>query len=192
MRILILTTHTNNTLPLYEPLRGLGNTLYTITYDRLTANEQDTLPEMVRNFEPDWVLYIGAIPEYHNGLVPTVEILTRIGKVAPLVHLCCDGAEYVWWPLLQQYEKAGTFKLQINIDGVRTGPIGETGLTMLTPIDPVGFPDKPWRQREIGLGFAGQGYGRRAELIDELRTRNVLTCRQRDGAATATDYRQFL
>ena len=191
MRVAVLTTGTNNTKPLYEPLRAFGHDLTPIIYDAMP--EHSALPGMVEMINPDWVLLIGAIEAHHGKPVPKVDVLARIGERRLMVHLCCDGAEPAWWHQLQSYYDSGNFALQVNIDGVRIGPIGDRGLVMLCPIDPEQFPNPPrsWAARTVQLGFGGGLTPPRAAALGDLIRRGLLTHRERD-AEGYDGYREFL
>lgn len=191
MRVAVLTTGTNNTKPIYEPLRALGHDLTTIIYDAM--NDHVALPVMVDAINPDWVLLIGAIEAHHGKPVPKVDVLGKIGERHLLIHLCCDGGEPAWWQQLQSYYDDGNFALQVNIDGVRIGPIGDRGLVMLCPIDAAQFPNppRPWDDRPISLGFGGGVTAIRAPSISDLQRRGLLTHRPRDDGGY-DGYREFL
>src|SRR4029077_8191617 len=136
-----------------------GRNLSVIVYDAIDPVMWQFLPSWVDANRPDWVLYIGAM-HHHDRPFPPVDVLTEIGRRHPLVHLCCDGAEPVWWPLLTQYYANKTFALQLTIDGTHAGPIGDQGLIALCPIDPSSFPVKSWASRAVELGFGGGVYQR--------------------------------
>jgi hypothetical protein len=191
MRVTVLTTGTNNTKPIYEPLRRLGNDLTVIVYDAMDEHSQ--LPKAVGASRPDWVLLIGAIEAHHGKPVPKVDVLGKIGAEHLLVHLCCDGGEPAWWEQLQSYYDRGNFALQVNIDGVRVGPIGDRGLVMLCPIDAAQFPDppRPWAKRLIPLGFGGGIPPSRSASILEMQRLGLLAYRPRD-AEGYDGYRDFL
>ena len=191
MRVTVLTTGTNNTRPIYEPLATLGYALTVFVYDAM--EDHGPLLDMVDAARPDWVLLIGAIEAHHGKPVPKVDVLGKIGERHLLVHLCCDGGEPAWWQQLESYYDDGNFALQVNIDGARVGPIGNRGLVMLCPIDGVQFPNppRPWADRPIPLGFGGSMMAPRSEAISELKQRGLLTYRPRDGALY-DGYRDFL
>lgn len=192
MKITVLTTGTNNTRVLYEPLQKLGHVLAPIVYDEMPTH--NALPKMVADTGPDVVLYIGALAEHHGKPVPTVAVLGEIGKRFPMVHLCCDGAEPVWWQRLAEYYDQGHFALQVNIDGVRTGPIGERGLTMLCPLDPDTFTiNRPWTRRYVPIGFGGNEHqGARKAMLGELVKRRIVIRRERDEEAGPDGYVDFM
>lgn len=180
MRVTVLTTGTNNTKVIYGPLAELGHALSIITYDEMPSHEE--LPAIVRHTGADAVVYIGALAGYHGKPVPGVEVLGEIGARSRLVHICCDGAEPVWWPTLDEYYARGRFALQVNIDGVRTGPIGERGITTLCPVSPTPYADaRPWSTRKVKFGFGGNSHhGTREAMLNVLVERGLLDWRRRD------------
>lgn len=188
MRVVVLTTHTNNTPILYSALAA-SRSVSVITYDRM--HSFDYLSEQVEQLNPDWVLYIGAIPEHHRLRVPSIPELKAIQRKK--VHLCCDGADDAWWSLLGDYHTHNVFDLQINIDGVKAGPIGDHGWTTIAPIDPSGFGEPiPWSQRKTFAGFAGLVMGGdRAETLRALVAKDLITYRSRDEKGSG-DYISWL
>jgi hypothetical protein len=228
MRVTVLRTFSTSCPPIYEPLRGLGHEVKPIVYDLMNVHnagdyEQhrrqfsaegievlpdhryfERLPALVDSQGPDWVLMIGCC-DAGGALMPNVDVLREIGRRHPFVHLCCDGSEADWWPQLRRYQDAGCFALQVNIDGVRDGPIGEFGMTGLCPIDPAGFPDppRPWAERPVRLGFRGSyqlgdpppgGYLHpRTPAIRSLLGAGLLTISDRDHTdPSQAGYRDFL
>jgi hypothetical protein len=226
--VTVLRTFSTSCNPIYDPLRALGNDVRVIVYDlmnvhnrgdyenhyrRLTTAGYEVLPD-ARYFErlpalvdsqaPDWVLMIGCC-DAGGALMPNVDVLAEIGRRRPFVHLCCDGSEKDWWPQLQRYHDAGCFALQVNIDGVKVGPIGEHGMTALCPISPAGYPDppRPWAERPVRLGFRGSyqlsdpppgGYLHpRTPAIRSLLGAGLLTISDRDHTdPSQAGYRDFL
>ncbi len=187
MHCTVLRTATNSCIPIYETIGELDHQLTDIIYDAGWGGDYAQLPAMVANTNPDWVLMIGCCDDEGKNIhVPPVEILKQIGEKHKFVHLCCDGAETIWWPQLQRYYNNDVFKLQINIDGVKAGPIGDhdlkDGWTTLCPIDPNKFLQRPWSERSINLGFCGSfgGPHPRNKDICELRDRGLLMIRERD------------
>lgn len=171
MKVVVLTTHTPNTVPVYGSLLPLGHEIEVIVYDKMTHLEHVDLPRRIAEIRPDMVLMIGAIEKYHGLPVPSVGVLKSIGAHHKAVHICFDAADRPWWPYLEEYQRADCFALQVNIDGVKAGPIGEFGLTQLTPIDPTIYPSppRPWAERKTLMGFAGgKGHGTRRDTIDGL------------------------
>jgi hypothetical protein len=228
MRVTVLRTFSTSCPPLYEPLRGLGHEVQPIVYDLMNVynigdrNEHrrqlhaagcevlddavqfEGLPARVNAYAPDLVVMIGCC-DAGGAQMPNTDVLRAIGQQHPFVHICCDGSETDWWPQLARYHEAGCFALQINIDGVRIGPVGEYGLTTLCPIDPAGFPNppRPWAERPVRLGFRGSyqiddpapgGYLHpRTPAIRELLAAGLLTISERDHHDPAqTAYRDFL
>jgi hypothetical protein len=172
-----------------------------IVYDLIASDAFPYLRQVVEWNRPDFVVLIGAHEKYHDRPIPRVEHLAEVGKTFPLVHFCCDGAEPVWWEQVQRYYEQGRFALQINIDGVRTGPVGERGLTLLTPFDPGLYPDPPvpWEARSVLLAFPGSPGDPshpRGRLIHEFIKAGVLSFRPRDhnhnGDPDDAAYRAYL
>lgn len=180
MKILVLTTGTNNTPPLYEPLRRLGHQLQVIKYDQMTREHQEQLPSIARKMSPAWILMIDAIQKHYPKPVPHVSVLAQLGEVAPLVNMVCDGIEPEWWPQIDEYYAKGKFALQVNIDGVRGGPIGRRGVTLVCPIDAEAWPLVPWAKRKNWAAFSGGLWGERGDLIPPLVTDGTIVFRPRD------------
>lgn len=180
MRFTVLTTGTNNTQTVYNSILRAGHELSIVIYDEMP--EHSGLCGVVERTGPDIIVFFGAIEHMHGKPVPRVDQLAAVGELAPMVHLCFDGAEPLWWPQLQKYYDFGKFALQVNIDGVRTGPIGEFGITLLCPIDPEPFGDPPPRAtRPVRLGFGGNKHGAaRQAILGELTALNVIKYRPRD------------
>lgn len=192
MKIIVLTTGTNNTLPLYEPLKDLGHAVTVITYDAMSYDEHDGLPATIRKARPDFVLYIGAIEEHHGKPVVSADVLGEIGAAVRLVHLCCDGAEPYWWEQLDRYYDVGRFALQINIDGMRTGPIGDRGMTVIPPTDLSKFKNKPWGERSVLCGFSGGLHAGRHNLFLPLAAKGLLHRRARLDGSGYDEFRAYI
>lgn len=192
MNIVVLTTGTNNTQTIYRPLFRLGHKVSTIVYDAMEPGHAE-LPCLVSELKPDVVVLIGALEAHHGKPVPPVSILHRIGARHLMVHICCDGAEPLWWNQLERYYDSGAFALQVNIDGVRTGPIGDRGLTMLCPVDAADYGVPPlWRDRKVAFGFGGNTHhGVRENMLAELVRRGLVYHRGRDDELPE-GYRDFL
>lgn len=192
MKIVVMTTGTNNTLPLYSSLSDLGNVISVLTYDEIKREEQRSIPWLVAKAKPDAVVYIGAIEEHHGKPVPSVDILGAIGAERPLIHICCDGAEPYWWLQLDRYYDRGRFALQVNIDGTRTGPIGDRGMTTIPPTDLSKFENRPWDQRSRLCGFSGGIHAGRPDVLFPLEKMGLLDRRPRDEVGSYEDYLRYL
>jgi hypothetical protein len=190
MHVLVLTPDTNNTKPIYQPLLQLGHELVVIRYDCRDRVYHNEIVETTKKLAPDWILYLGAMEKHHQKPIPSVDVLKKIGEVAPMVNLCCDGAEPDWHEQEKRYEDSGAFKLQVNIDGVRTGTIGERGLTLLYPGD-LSLMRGVHADREVCCGFGGHCYmAERNIFINELVERKVLSYRARDDKPDS--YQEYL
>lgn len=194
MKIAVLTTGTNNTAPLYRPLTRLGHDVTRIVYDEMPRLQQENdLCGLVAAAKPDLIYYIGALEAHHGQAktVPTVDLLAEIGAIAPMVHICCDGGEPLWWEQLERYYDKARFQLQVNIDGLRTGPIGERGLTTLCCVDAAPFKNPAWQQRPIWCGFSGGLHFGRPEIIHPLLSCGQVVYHPRDGHGY-DDFRDFM
>lgn len=165
MRGLVLTTGTPDTDKLVRSFTSVIPTTKVVRYDVSGVNVE----AIAAADRPSVIIYIGAIRQYHNAHVPDTETLCRTGRHAPMVHLCSDAADTPWWPVLEEYNAANAFRLQVSIDGCYDSPIARFGRVELTPVDPACFPDDaPWGDRPHALGFAG-GVGLRGDVLEPLR-----------------------
>jgi hypothetical protein len=124
--------------------------------------------------KPDVAIYIGAMAEFHNGCpVPSTEVLCRANRATRMIHLCSDSADPPWWPLLEEYNSAGAFRIQVGIDGCHDSPIAKFGRIGLTPLHPDLFPDIGWTERPHVCGFAGGG-GFRQQMLDYFKSKGLV------------------
>lgn len=171
MKVLVHVTHTNDCINKWQSLEAIGHEVHVIQYDN---RPHDLHLELVRGAEalkPDFIVHIGAIEQYHCRPVPRPDILKALRAVAPHIHICGDGADHPWWPLLEEYDREGCFDVQVSIDGNWETPLSSmnNGLVMLTPIDPRPFVVKPWRDRTVKLGMVGgRGHTRRYDAVTAL------------------------
>lgn len=171
LKALFLTTGTPDTEKLVRSFTSHYPETKVVQYDL----EGVELVKIAEETRPDVTIYIGAIGAFHNGCsVPTTEVLCRINKIAPMIHICSDAADYPWWPLLEEYHAAGAFRLQVTIDGSYDNPIARFGRVALTPVDPILFINRPWAERNHKCGFAGGG-GARCDWILPLKNKGILT-----------------
>lgn len=172
MRATVLRTHSLSCNPIYEPLRCLGHEVKDFSYfDVGVAPDHRKLRDSVIASMPDFVVFIG---QHDDGKdqVPPIHILKEIATMFPMVHICCDGSETVWWPQLEAYRTAMPSMLNVNIDGVRVGFFEQHGLTTLCPMHakPFDVHVRPLADRLVRVGFCG-GWGvnhPRGDDIEEL------------------------
>lgn len=173
MKGLIFTTGTPDCEKLIRSFQAVVPDTVIVQYDI----EGVAMINHATQIRPDIVVYIGAIGEFHLGHpVPTTDILCQINRIAPMVHLCSDAADFPWWPLLEEYHASQAFKLQVAIDGSCDNPIArftERGKVALTPVDPNLFENPPWSSRPYICGFAGGG-GARCDWIHPLKDKGIL------------------
>lgn len=169
-------------------MKGLVYTTGTVDTEKLIRSFTSVVPEtkvfrydvhgfdvvaVAEHIRPDIIVYIGAIGKYHHSPVPETETLCKVNHIAPMIHLCSDSADPPWWPLLEEYNIAGAFKLQVGIDGCFDSPLAKFGKIALTPIDPSSFSEVSWDSRTNICGFAGGG-GSRTWFLEKLKSQNML------------------
>lgn len=111
----------------------------------------------------EMIVYIGALAEFHAKPVPSIDQIAEYGSIAPVVHICPDAGEAVWWPVLEAYKEAECFSLQVGIDGYKDTHAGV--VPMLAPVDWRLFNPKPWNARSVDLGLVGSFKGTFATAI---------------------------
>lgn len=231
MRVLILSTSSNNTDTVIGSLDYLGkHEIEVFRYDakylaavqqalqqdpstqsRLQAGQFHLPPERVgrdaemldvaKRFKPDAIVYISA---WEGDFVPAIETLGELNTIAPLIHMCFDGADPPWWPQLEDFEKRGVFSLTVTIDGaafwpgskiwpVSTWPGIKNALTLLTPLDPRYFQgvQMDFMERPYAFAYAGNAGGwTRSHLVQRLQQEiKGFAYRQRDDHPQS--YRNF-
>jgi hypothetical protein len=174
MRGLIFTTGSRDTEKMYQSFTYQYPDTEVVQYDTPSCN----MLAVAEARKPDIIIWIGAHRGSHHipGVrpVPDTQELARVGRVAPMVHMCPDSGDDPWWPEIEDFERNSVFALQVGIDGCKNSPISKFGMVALTPIDPAYFPDVPWDQKVHGCGFAGGG-GFRAGMMDDLSRKGLLT-----------------
>lgn len=164
MRGLILTTRTPDTEKLVRSFTSIVPETAVERYDVFGVD----VGHLAEQHRPDVIVYIGACMPHQDGCpIPTTDALCRANQVAPMVHICSDAADPPWWPLLEEYDRVGAFRLQVAIDGSHENPIARFGMVALTPVDPGMFNPLPWHQRGTPAGFCGGG-GARTPILQRL------------------------
>ena len=176
MRAVVLVTYTDCENK-WRSLQAAGHDVHVIQYDNRGHDRHHELIGEIEREKPDFVVFIGAVEIYHGKPVPVSDVLCRIRKIAPFVHMCNDAGDPPWWPMLEEYHARECFDVQVNIDGALETPIANfaEGMTLLTPIDTRVFHPRPWAERKATACLVGgHGHGARGAAIDELRRRGVL------------------
>lgn len=174
MKTIIFTTAVPNTYSIEKSFTTLGiaSNVKLVKYDTPGMD----ISRIAEQNKPDLIIYLGGCPPHPYG--PDVDTLCRTNRVAPMVHICFDSADTPWWRWLEEYNKAGAFKLQVGIDGSFDSPIAKFGMVALTPIDPNMFAVPKWdiwRERTYPCGFLGSPVGViRSTLLRYLVTRGLL------------------
>jgi hypothetical protein len=188
MRVIVFSTGTRDCEKLWRSLQPEHN-VRVVLYDSPEIN----ILNIVSTEKPSFVVYIGTTADdfpYSGVRVPTPEQLAEVSRISPMVHLCSDAADPPWWDKLSQYAQAGSFALQVAIDGVKDTP--HVGMVALTPVDPGQFTPRPWESRDVPCGFAGGG-GRRTETVRRIRECGGTVHWENEGGDISYDaYREFL
>lgn len=178
MRVLFASTGSGDTDKYPRSLRCLGHEVDTIRYDIPGANDQ-RLTRQIAQHGADLIVYIGS----RWGATISPAALAYINaNIAPTVHICSDAADPPWHDLLRQYHDAGSFTVQVAIDGNPQWPLAATDITCLTPIDPTHYSAEPiaHAQRTYVCGYAGNGGGPetvRRFFLSELSFRHMVQVR---------------
>jgi Glycosyl transferases group 1 len=172
VKILVLRTWTADCDPKIRSLQALGHAVYVERYDDRPHDRHGELLERAKDINPDMIVYIGAIERYHNKPCPSRDTLKRLDDFRPVVHLCGDGSDEPWWPLLQEFMDHESMTLQVNMDGNDSCPIANTvrGMITLSPLPPCPYQKHVhWEHRRFA-GTAGSfGSTERANLINRLK-----------------------
>lgn len=175
MKIVALRTYSLSCDPIIDPLRAMGHEVIELTFHNPHAPKfpHETIPGIVG--EADFAFSLGQNDD-GGGHVPPVEVYAEASERRPLVHICCDGSEKVWWPQLETYRVGAPKMFHVNIDGVKDGFFNSTGWTTLCPLDPDPFLPHmvEWTKRPISVGFCGgfdtrgKGYHPRSDRLIDL------------------------
>ncbi len=170
MKALCLITHTCNCETLARSFESFdGNECRLEQYDN--RSDHGELVIIAKEYEPDLIIYIGAITGVHGRPIPSVDSLRALNDVSPMVHICGDGCDRTWWPILYEYDRHQCFTVQVNIDGHFDTPIASfnNGMIRLTPLDCRVFKPRLWKDRSVLVGYNGShGSGERAQTIVAL------------------------
>lgn len=152
MRILVLSTSTNNTASFLGSLTAAGGyDIAVMAYDRkwhekaveiVQANPSareaiqtgqmhisrddcamdDELLQEAKLSRPDAIVYISA---WQGDFIPFNETLGELNQIAPLIHFLSDGQDPPWWEQLKEFERRKVFSATVNIDGGHAWPGGD-------------------------------------------------------------------
>lgn len=182
--VLILSTSSCNTETVIGSWQSLGiGKTEIIYYDRTRVGPQD-----IERIKPRFTILISALKASYN---PSLEELSRMNELSPLVQILFDGGDPPWHPEIIRWRDA--FTLIVNIDGNPNWPSREKDLTLLTPIDTRFYNNMPGEsdiQRDIHTGFGGAiGSGERGQTIGYLHGRGLITHR---GYSLTNSYKGYI
>jgi glycosyl transferase family 1 len=179
MKILWLTISDMTGEPVHRSLQSLKEHEVTLLHYRQDWNVDQQIRNMIADFIPDCAVFSGTAG---GPNLPKPETLAEININVPIIHFCADTSDPPWWPYLESYRAAKSFRMTVNIDGNDEWPKEGRDITLLTPIDPAFYDGAlPLEQRPIQLGFCG-GYpdGLRKELIEHLQAECGLVVKPRN------------
>lgn len=180
MRTLCLITYTD-CFNKVASLESIGHEVFTQQYDNRPHSQHHELVDTAKSWKPDFILFIGAIEQYHGRPVPQPDILRALNAVAPMIHMCDDAGDPPWWPMLEVYDREKCFSVQVSIDGAPGTPIDhfENGMLALTPIDWRSFKPVLWEHKTIKLGMVGGlGHSSRKATTEALQQKGLIDFRQ--------------
>ena len=152
MKVLWLTTSTNNTATFHGSLESLGtHEVQIFRYDQKFYEQLNQMvqanPGMKEQIERgmpvpmsrdraamDSEILLEAkiskpdviiyVSAWTGHFVPLNETLGELNSIAPLVHFLCDGQDPPWREQLYEFDRRGVFRLTVNIDGGHRWPGG--------------------------------------------------------------------
>ncbi len=177
MRTVVLKTYTSDTEIYWKTLETiLGYEVHQIQYDHLLHSRHNEVIEQTKAINPELIVFIGAVESSHGRPILQLDNLCRLREIAPTIHMCGDAGDYPWWPILDEYDKAKCFSVQVSIDGNRDSPINyfDNGIVKLVPVDPTKFLyPKLWNEKNTFIGLTGNhGHGERGGMMDYLKSRS--------------------
>jgi hypothetical protein len=172
MQALFLVSHSMNCENFWRSWICTGNVCHVERYDIYSHDRQSEIVALVELLKPEIVIYVGAVEQYYNRPVPSVDILKRIHDLAPTILICCDAGDDYWWDWLIRYDREQCFSAQVSIDGNLNTPLAgfTNGIVKLTPTDPELFVPMAWDSRPTFLGMAGEdgGHAERIAFVHVL------------------------
>lgn len=134
MRLLWIAPHNIHLEPLINGLMSLGR--YDIQIHWLGENGIPVdrgMLDCASSTSPDLIVYTG---ENGGSLVPSVNTLIHLRKIAPTVFMCHDASDITWKRYLDEYMARDVFTAIISIDGNKDWNHRPQDITALTPHDP--------------------------------------------------------
>ena len=170
LKILCLSTSTNNTATFYGSLECLGTHEVTVLrYDQKwhqAAHQRLQNPQMLQHYQQTGQIHppisldecsmedeimaevkqnkpdvIVYVSAWQGAFVPLNETFQELNAICPVIHFLCDGADAPWWPKLKEFERRKQFSLTVNIDGSHRWPGGKDWPGIIIG----GMSDIPWR-----------------------------------------------
>ena len=153
MKVLFITTSTNNTGTFHGSLESLGqHEIQVFRYDQKFYEQLNQMcianPGMKEQIERgmpipmsrdraamDSEILLEAkinkpdviiyVSAWTGHFVPLNETLGELNSIAPVVHFLCDGQDPPWREQLYEFDRRGVFSLTVNIDGGHRWPGGK-------------------------------------------------------------------
>jgi len=174
VKAVFITPRSNDIASVISAWESLGHTSTRISFSHDAEKEDPSLLASVSRYSyADLAFYVGAV-----GCpgIPSIETLKEINSILPTVHLCFDGGDLLWRPMLRTYTQARCFRFQVSIDGHPDAP---ADLITLAPVDPRPFHGDV--HRTIHCGFSGNFNRRdpRGKILVPLIERGFVELRER-------------
>ena len=190
MKAVFITTQTNDVDGVISPWDSFNEPHTRVTFNHMAKVDNERIVREVAESAPQVIFYIGSVGP---GL-PSTDCLRKLREIAPSIHICFDGVERDWHPLVEGYRADGCFNLQVTIDGAHSAPVD---LVTTAPVDPRAFEgEAPLRDIRCGcsgnIGLTGPAHDipcdPRGFILYPLMKYDLVTFRQRVVTGGAKSY----
>lgn len=205
MRAAFITTASNDVCNVMSAWEYFNEKSAWVTFDHMKRVNDERILAEVKPWEPEVIFFIGSV----GPCGPSFDGLRKLRSLAPSIHICFDGVEPDWHPLLAQYKDNECFDLQVTIDGAKTAPVD---LVTVAPVNPGFFKAvlvdgemQPHPAKDIrcgcsgNIGLTGPGHDipcdPRGYVLYPLMKNDLVTFRQRivtGGDKTYPDHVDFM
>lgn len=202
MKIIWLTTSSMSLEPIIGSLDNFlmkngpesGAQIGHATFDKGSVDTKGSVDPVFQNIrkmviedKPDLILYAGPA----NGpKMPDPQDIRALKETCPIVNIICDGGDKGSHPGIEAFQKAESFTLHVNIDGIKDWPHTEKDITTLCPIDMRYYQQE--FKKDVKLGFhGGNGHKDRRDVIEKLGP-HLLTGERNEKYGSYADFANFM